>query len=600
MFNRLIPLLSSIALIVTCPLLAEPATPLTALARMPVKEITVFKDGHAFLLHSGKMPTDAAGNVLLDALPQPVLGTFWPYSADKSAKLTSVTASSHKVKLDRTALSIRELIEANLGASVQITEQVAVAGKEPQTITYAGTLESVPTQTGEELEATSVPNSGEKLPVRGEMVLIKTEAGTKAVNLNRILDVTFAQKPATRLAHEEFRNLLTLKLDWGGKPPEKQADVGMLYLQKGIRWIPNYKVAIDGKGQAVVRLQATLINELTDLEDVTTNLVIGVPTFAFANTTDPIALQQAAAQLSQYFAQPGSTGSNFDNGSSFAMSNSIMSQTARMGEVRQGQPAAAADLGPEIASQGKTEDLYLFQVKHVTLKKGQRMVLPVAEYNLKYKDVYTLDIPVTPPPEVLRGFDASRKGEIARLLAAPKAMHKIRLFNTSDAPLTTAPALIVSNDRVIAQGMMNYTAIGANFDLELTTAIDVNVRKSDQETARTPDAEKWNKETFLRIDMAGKISLTNYGKQPVELEVTRHLMGNLDTVDHDGKKESVNLLEDAAAAPTAGSSYPQWYGWYAWPYWWNRFNGVGKATWSLTVEPGKTTDLAYTWHYFWR
>jgi hypothetical protein len=601
MFNRLFAILALLALTVTHPLLAEPATPLTALARMPVKEITVFKDGHAFLLHSGKMPVDAAGNVLLDALPQPVLGTFWPYSADKNAKLTSVTASVHKVKLERTALSIRELVEANVGASVQITEQIAAAGKEPQTVSYAGTIESIPTQSGEELEATSVPDSGERLPVRGDVVLVKTEAGTKAVSFDRIIDITFAQKPGTRLAPEEFRNLLTLKLDWGGKAPEKQAEVGMLYLQRGIRGIPNYKVAIDGKGQATVRLQATLINELTDLEDVTTNLVIGVPTFAFANTTDPIALQQTAAQLSQYFVQPGTLGNNFDNGSSQAMSNSIMTQTARMGEVRQAQPAPApADLGPEIASQGKSEDLYLFQVKHVTLKKGQRMVLPVAEYTLKYKDVYTLDVPVTPPPEVLRNFDGSRRAEIARLLATPKVMHKIRLFNTSDAPLTTAPALIVSSDRVIAQGMMYYTAMGANFDLELTNAVDVNVRKTDQETARTPDAEKWNKETFLRIDMAGKISLTNYAKQPVDLEVTRHLMGNLDTVDHDGKKESVNLLEDAAAGPAAGPAYPMWYGWYAWPSWWNRFNGVGKATWTLTVEPGKTTDLNYTWHYFWR
>jgi len=83
------------------------------------------------------------------------------------------------------------------------------------------------------------------------------------------------------------------------------------------------------------------------------------------------------------------------------MSNSIMTQSARMNEVRQVQPAAPADLGPEIASQGKSEDLYLFQVKHVTLKKGQRMVLPVAEYAMKYKDVYTLDVPVTPPPEVM-------------------------------------------------------------------------------------------------------------------------------------------------------------------------------------------------------
>ena len=64
-------------------LLASPAgfaetPPLKALARLPVKEITVFKDGHAFVLHSGRMPTDAAGQVVLDYLPSPVIGTFWP------------------------------------------------------------------------------------------------------------------------------------------------------------------------------------------------------------------------------------------------------------------------------------------------------------------------------------------------------------------------------------------------------------------------------------------------------------------------------------------------------------------------------------------
>ncbi|HEY7116319.1 MAG TPA: hypothetical protein VH475_07025, partial [Tepidisphaeraceae bacterium] len=369
-----------VGMLVASPLLrAEPATPLTALARMPVKEVTVFKDGHAFVLHSGTMPTDAAGNVVLDALPQPVLGTFWPYSADKNAKLSAVTASTRKVKLDRTALSVRELIEANVGAAVIVTElPVAAGGHEAQPITYTATIESIPTQSGEELESTSPPGSGELLPVKGNVVLLKTQAGTKVVAFDRIVDVTFAKAPATNLAREEFRNLLTLKLDWGGKPAAKQADVGLVYLQKGIRWIPNYKVSLDGHGQAIVRLQATMINEMTDLDDVTANLVIGVPSFAFAATPDPIALQQTAAQLSQYFAQPGATGGNFDN----AFSNSIMTQTARMGEVRQGQGGGgqppAVDLGPDIASQGKNEDLFLFQVKHVTLKKGQRMVIPVA------------------------------------------------------------------------------------------------------------------------------------------------------------------------------------------------------------------------------
>src|SRR6266705_1639563 len=119
-----------VVVLVTVPVLAEPATALTSLARMPVKEITVFKDGHAFLMHSGKMPTDGKGNVVLDALPQPVLGTFWPYSADKNAKLTAVTASVRKVKLDRTALTLRELIEANVGAAVQITEMPVMGAKD--------------------------------------------------------------------------------------------------------------------------------------------------------------------------------------------------------------------------------------------------------------------------------------------------------------------------------------------------------------------------------------------------------------------------------------------------------------------------------------
>ena len=77
--------------------------------------------------------------------------------------------------------------------------------------------------------------------------------------------------------------------------------MGLLYLQKGIRWIPAYKFVIDGKGGVTVQLEATLINELADLDDVTANLVVGVPTFAFADTADPIGLGQTVAQLSPLF-----------------------------------------------------------------------------------------------------------------------------------------------------------------------------------------------------------------------------------------------------------------------------------------------------------
>ena len=62
---------------------ADEARRSAQLAKMPVREVTVFKDGHALMLHEGKMPVEESGDVLMDYLPSPVLGTFWPYSADK-------------------------------------------------------------------------------------------------------------------------------------------------------------------------------------------------------------------------------------------------------------------------------------------------------------------------------------------------------------------------------------------------------------------------------------------------------------------------------------------------------------------------------------
>jgi hypothetical protein len=94
---------------------AEKAAPLSTFGKLPIKEITVFKDGHAFVAHEGAMPTDEHGNVLMDYLPTPVVGTFWPYSAEKRAKLTSVVASTNRVLVERTALSVREFLEANIG-----------------------------------------------------------------------------------------------------------------------------------------------------------------------------------------------------------------------------------------------------------------------------------------------------------------------------------------------------------------------------------------------------------------------------------------------------------------------------------------------------
>ncbi len=555
--------------------------PEAAIANMPVREVTVFKDGHVFVLHEGPVPTDARGDVVLDYLPTPILGTFWAYSGDSRAKLAGVVSARRVVSVDRTALSIRELIEANAGAKARITE----ADLSP----YECTILGIPTRSSEELARTSPPGTPERLPQRGDIVMLRFPGGVKAVPIDRIREIVFIDEPSPTVAQEEFRNIMTLRLDWGKRKPEAEANVGMVYVQRGIRWIPNYRIDIDGKGNAVVKLQATLINELADVEDVKAHLVIGVPRFVFHETPDPISLQETVARLSSVFREDSRTAFSFDN--------SIMTQVAaepRGGASRGGD---VIDLGPEVGESGKREDLYIFTLEHVTLKKGQRMVVPVAEYKLKYRDVFVLDLPFGPPPEVLHRFDDEKQAELARLLGAPRVMHKIRLENKAECPLTTAPVLLLESGRIIAQSMMTYTPVGASVDLELTTAVDISVKKLDKETGRTPEAVKWDDRTYERIQLSGSIHLTNHRTEPVYLEVRRSILGNLDSASHDGLIEQLGRHEGGWMTT---DGFPVWWRWYNWPSWWYHFNGIGRITWELELKPKETVELQYEWHYFWR
>jgi len=566
------------------------AVALSKVATMPVKEVTVFKDGHAFVLHEGRMTTDASGNVVLDNLPNPVIGTFWPYSADPKTPLTTVVSGKRKVLVERTPLTLREIIEANPGVEMTIIEGAN---------RYVGKVVNIPVRTSEELARTSAPDADEQVTQKGNLFFFQTFDALRLLDFSRITDVTFKEVPKGGAQTEEFRSLLTLKLDWGERQPTTDANVGMVYLQKGLRWIPNYKISLDGKGTAIIKLQATLINELADLDDVTANLVIGVPTFAFKETPDPIALSRVAAQLSRYFQEDTQTG--------FAFQNSIMSQNTRMGEyTRPVQTAAPGpkDPGADMANSGAAEDLFVFTVKHITFRKGERMVLPVAEHTVKYKDVYTLELPFAPPQEVRRQFNANQQTELAKLLGSPKVMHKIRLQNSERYPLTTAPVLVMMGDQLLAQSLMTYTALGASSDVSVTTAVEVEAKRTEKETQRTANAVQWATPSasnrtisYDRVALTGSVCVINFKKEAVDVEVVRHVVGNVDKADHDAVVSQANLADEASLLNVG--NYPAWWSWHEWHDWWYHFNSMSRIDWKFTLKPGEKIELGYNWHYYW-
>lgn len=563
---------------------AEPqATPAASPTQMAVKEVTVFKDGHAFVVHQGRMPTEPSGLVVLDSLPAPLLGTFWPYSAEPDVPLTAVTASRRPVRAEQTAIDVRGLLEANPGAVVDLVD---IDGKN-----ISGRVRDLPARPIDEVRVLEGTAGRELVPAKGGMVLLDTDQGVLALGIDRIRSVSFKTPPAVKYTGESSRDLLTLSFAWPGRP-RRELEIGMAYVQKGLRWIPSYRVTIGNAGKARLQLQATLVNELTDLDDVTANLVVGVPTFAFKETVDPMALQETVARLGMYFDSRSASG--------YALSNAIMSQAAgvaggRLGDEDLRRATPAPDSSPEVASADREEDLFVFTVKGVTLKVGERMVLPVAEYDLAYRDVYVLDLPFAPPMEVPASVNETQQRQLARLLGAPRFTHVLRLSNSSRQPLTTAPALIATADRVLGQGVMGYTAPGGECDLALTTAGDIKVTKRDRETERVPGGLTVDGSSYLRVSLQGNIAINNLRDQAVDIEVTRSVLGHADSAGQNGRAEMVNAYEEGDAV-----AQPAWWGWYGWPGWWNAVNGVGQFTWKARIDAGQKFALTYAWHYFWR
>jgi hypothetical protein len=529
-----------------------------AATKMPVREVTVFKDGHAYVVRDTALPADGKGQIVLDELPAPVLGTFWPFASD-GARLVSAKAGRETTSTETAATDLRQFARANVGKDVV----VVTADKER----IEGKLQSV--------TVAKEPSPG----VVNDVLLLATATGTRILPVALVRDLEVRGEVADKVRSEKAKERLVLQVAGGGA----NAKVGVMYVQKGMRWIPAYRIDIDGKGQASVQFEATLVDDLVDLEHATVNLVIGVPKFEFQGLLDPISLQQEAAQIAAQMAP--------QNYLSNVMSNSLMSQSANY----RGRAQDAPEQGPTVEGGDSNEDLFVFTVKDVSLKKGERLVLPIRSFQLTYRDVYRLDVPFAPPMEVRQNLQSDRVIELARQLAAPKARHALRIVNGGDVPLTTAPALVLAGGRVLAQGRMTYTPKGAETDLEINVAIDVCVETEEHETKRDPGPIRLGSENYGRVDVAGTIDITNRRTTSVEIEVTRRALGLHDAVGQDGSKKQLDLVQAWHGGPAPG-----WWGWWSWPYWWFQNNGFAEFRWTVKLEPGASTKLEASWHYFWR
>lgn len=483
------------------------------LAQMPkftpeVKRAAVFKNGYAFTYREGEATT-GNGWAYTNSIPAGVLGTVWGYSTTPNVKINQLVASEvTNIESDSVRMaSLLQILIANENSRIRFQTNFYNEKK-----SYEGNF----TVIGNDSQAA---------------IALKTEAGTLFVPFASIYNIELLDKIEMQKIEKSVVSNTRLSLKVDGAPDGQKINLGIAALERGIRWIPAYRVEVKGEPikEAKLELEAMLINDLTDLKNTDVYFVVGVPSFLFQDEVSPLSLNTAFAGVS--------TGFRRDMGN--IASNSIMTQVAgqRMGDDRNISPTSDDE---EQGAGFSAEQLYLYQANQVNLKKGERMS----------QRLFSLTVPCSEVFEWTINDSTQTDASYARSMPITQPLvnqvwYGLRLKNTTGMPWTTAPAIGFRDWKPLGQNMMTFTPNGGENILRIAPATEIIGTHNLEEKSREPKQIRYSGSSYDYdlVTVEGTIKLKNVKKQPVEIVLTRNVTGDVLSATENGKisREGFNL-----------------------------------------------------------
>jgi len=343
-------------------------------------------------------------------------------------------------------------------------------------------------------------------------------------------------------------------------------EITLIYFRSGIRWIPTYRVDLPtGAGkEARMELQAELLNDAEDLIDVPIDIVVGVPNFRFKETRSPLTLEAVMRNVAV-------------QGAGGAWDPALQSQVIAGGllnSIQSHRPGAVAQASekvrlPSELTASATQELFLYHLPKITLRKGDRAAMKVAEMVAPVRDVYTWDL------HLARHDNAtapSGKGASPLKLSENRIWRQIELVNDSGVPWTTGPVMVMLGDQPMAQELLTYTSVGNRCRIPVTVAIDVIGTVDGTELERKLSALHWDHQHYALIRNQTKVELGNNKSIPIDLELTAKLGGRVLEASNEGR---VKLLPFDASDWIHYRSSPA-------------VNNSSVVVWKTRVAPGAT------------
>lgn len=608
--HSLLTVCSTVALSV--PWAGAAAEPPAATLKLTAEQVIVFKDGFSLVIKRGSGLTDKQGEIHCAEVPDAaVLGSFWVTSQQGKLIETRAGWETRTVREEKESRCVEdiEILQANKGRQCKVTladktehtgtilevlsEETAAQVAEDGSVAAPMKRPPLPSSSilpssraGTSVAAPAPPAPQEQTTISGwsgSRFVLRTGNADVLLPLSAIATLTIPQMNTT-IMKTVTKTTRSKRLSFRFMEAEQQREIALMYFRPGLRWIPSYRVELDPdekKKVAAVSLQAELINEAEDLIDVPFAIVVGVPNFRFKTVVSPFVLEQALRQVLPE-ANP-QLGLNVRN----SLSNAIYSQ--RTSEFRREASGASAvegggaiDLPNELTAEG-AQDLFVYNLPKLSLKKGERSAVPIFETNaVPYRDLYTWEVHVkhndggsapkeTGPPSPLT-------------LSDNQVWHQIELTNTTKLPWTTGAALLMQGNHPLAQELLTYTSPNDPARLPVTVSVETRGSFREREVGRELNALLWDGSQYARIENEVTLDLCNNKPVPVEAEITFRVGGKVAEASDKGEI-------------TFGDYNPaDWENYRGHP----AVNNSSVVRWRLTLKPGETFQPRLKYHYFTR
>lgn len=467
---------------------------------LPVRTVTIFKNGNALIEKAGKVPV-TKGSWSTTHLPDALFGTFW-IDADNDDLLS---VYSHQDSVEEKVLTNDnvDLLKANIGKPVRLW--LSNYSQSPAE-EVSGTIEKIE----------GIITRNQSYPIDLTRVYLKTKDGNWITfGGYQVTKMEFLEKPAFGSDSKTVSKKPVETLQVNFKSQKSAQDIRMGYLCNQLGWVPVYNLTLSEKGKSKLALRAEVSNNAEDIDNAELRLAVGVPNFSYANGFD---------WLVRFGINPGLYSQ--DDEQMKISYNTGSAQGLKFGRLRSyGDFAGPADSGAEVAGE-QVEDYFYYTIKPGPFPKNSRYQYPIFETAVEPTHFYESRLPDAGPNSILayRNYQTNRTEASKNLV-----FHFVEFPNPIQMPFTTGLANIFSNSGgktyPISQDLLPYTPPSAKCKVKIAQSPEIKVTHGEGDVERKENVLPFFSGRYDEIKVEGQVCVVNYKNEPLTLKIKRNIEG---------------------------------------------------------------------------